>query len=315
MKNLILKTPSYEQLETAFREWLELLGYSERSVYSLPNYLREFLYWLEAEQISSIQKVHGTHAKAFVHQVSKRANQRREGGLSQNHLNKYIQSLKLFSKYIRSTGQGSFTLDMNMTRAESPYLDGNKDILTVQEIQGLYKASDYTPYTPLALRDKAMLSIFYGCGLRRNEGVMLDTEDILFDKKLLYVRKGKHYRERYVPMSEKVIEDLATYLYDARPYIVRGRNNNAFFVSDRVGARMQGQSLMVRLKKLQNFNDNLQQKEIGLHTLRHSIATHLLQAGMKLQDIATFLGHKTLDSTQIYTHIKYTGVAGANQEL
>jgi integrase/recombinase XerD len=278
-ETIIIENPRIRSSGSFFPEWLELIGYSATTVYNLPNHLREFLHWLE--------------------------NQRREGGLSQNHLNKYIQALKLFSKYIRSTGQGSFTLDMMMIRSESPYLDGNKDILTVQEIQGLYRACDYTPYTPLALRDKAMLSVFYGCGLRRNEGVMLDTEDILFDKKLLYVRKGKHYRERYVPMNEKTIGDLANYLYDGRPYIVRGKNNCSFFVSDRLGARMQGQSLMARLKKLQKFNDNLQNKDFGLHTLRHSIATHLLQAGMKLQDIATFLGHKTLDSTQIYTHIMY----------
>lgn len=305
MKQLLLKTQEYEALEAAFREWLSLLGYSEATVYNLPNHLREFLHWLEEKEIGDITAVQGTHAKAFIRRVSERANQRREGGLSQNHLNKYIQALKLFSKYIRSTGQGNYSLDMMMIRSESPYLDGNKDILTVQEIQGLYQACDYTPYTPLALRDKAMLSVFYGCGLRRNEGVMLDTEDILFDKKLLYVRKGKHYRERYVPMNEKTIGDLANYLYDGRPYIVRGKNNCSFFVSDRLGARMQGQSLMARLKKLQKFNDNLQNKDFGLHTLRHSIATHLLQAGMKLQDIATFLGHKTLDSTQIYTHIMY----------
>jgi len=307
MKKLILKTEDYERLESSYREWLELLGYSEATVYNLPNHLREFFYWLEGQNINEIKTVQGDHAKAFIDHVGHRGNQRREGGISRNHLNKYIQALRLFSKYIRETGQGHYTLDMQMTRGERPYLDGDKDILTVQEIQALYKACDYTPYTPLALRDKAMLSIFYGCGLRRNEGVMLDVEDVLFDKKLLYVRKGKHYTERYVPMNEKVIEDITNYLYDSRPYIVQGKNNRSFFISDRIGARMQGQSLIIRLKRLQQKTGNtiLQEKEIGLHTLRHSIATHLLQAGMKLQDIAAFLGHKTLDSTQIYTHIRY----------
>jgi integrase/recombinase XerD len=250
----------------------------------------------------------GKDAKTFINYVSERANQRRPGGLSNNHLNKYIQTLKLLSKYVRETGQGSFTLDMNMLRGEQPYLDGIRDILTQGEIKELYRACDFTPYTPLALRDKAMLSIFYGCGLRRNEGVHLDVNDILFDKQMLYVRKGKHYKERYVPMSKKVMEDLNNYLGESRQYILQGKAGEALFVSDRQNKRMQGQTLIIRLKRLQKLTANvtLQAKPIGLHTLRHSIATHLLQSGMKLQDIATFLGHSSLDSTQIYTHIVYS---------
>ncbi len=303
MKHLSLNTPSYEALQTAFGEWLQLLGYASHTVYYLPGHLREVFFFLEANDITNINEVQGAHASAFIAHISSRANQRRDGGVSPSHVNKYIQALKLFSKYIRSTGKGTYTLDMSIIKTESPYLDGNKDILSVKEVQALYEACAYTPYTPLALRDKAMLSVFYGCGLRRNEGVMLDTSDVLFDKKLLYVRKGKHYRERYVPMSDAVMEDIINYLDRGRPYIVQGGDQTAFFVSDRVGARMQGQSLMWRLKRLQQKAGI--QKDIGLHGLRHSIATHLLQAGMKLQDIATFLGHKTLDSTQIYTHLRY----------
>jgi integrase/recombinase XerD len=77
-----------------------------------------------------------------------------------------------------------------------------------------------------------------------------------------------------------------------------------FFVSQR-GLRMNGQSMLLRLKILIQRVDNteLQSKEVGLHTLRHSIATHLLQNGMKLEAIAKFLGHSSLESTQIYTHL------------
>jgi integrase/recombinase XerD len=308
MKQLPIKTPAYQALEEKYREWLSVLGYAECTVSVLPVHLREFLHKLEQQKIYSMHQVKGKDAKTFINYVSERANQRRPGGISNSHLNKYIQTLKLLSKYVRETGQGSFALDMNMLRGEQPYLDGTRDILTQGEIKELYRACDFTPYTPLALRDKAMLSIFYGCGLRRNEGVHLDVNDILFDKQLLYVRKGKHYKERYVPMSKKVMEDLMSYLGEGRPYILQGKDCEALFISDRQNKRMQGQSLIVRLKRLQKLTANatLKAKPIGLHTLRHSIATHLLQSGMKLQDIATFLGHSTLDSTQIYTHIVYT---------
>lgn len=304
MKQLLIKTPAYVVLEEKYREWLSLLGYAESTVYTLPNLLREFLHNLEQQKIYSLHQVKGKDAKAFITCVSDRANKRYAGGLSNNHLNKYIQTLKLLSKYVRETGQGNFTLDMNMLRGEQPYLDGTRDILTKAEIKELYRACDFTPFTPLALRDKAMLSIFYGCGLRRNEAVHLDVNDILFDKQLLYVRKGKHYKERYVPMSKKVMENLSNYLGESRPYILQGKEMEALFVSDKRN-RISGQMMILRLKRLQNLtaNETLKAKPIGLHTLRHSIATHLLQSGMKLQDIATFLGHSTLDSTQIYTHI------------
>ena len=307
MKQLPINTAAYRLLEEKYREWLQVLGYAACTAYELPFLLREFLHQLEQQKIYTLQQVKGSDAKDFITYVSERANRRRPGGLSNNYLNKYIQTLKLLSKYARQTGQGSFTLDMNMLRGEQPYLDGTRDILSQGEIKELYRACDFTPYTPLALRDKAMLSIFYGCGLRRNEGVHVDVQDILFDRQLLYVRQGKHYKERYVPMSKKVMEDLDNYLGEGRPYILQGKDSEAFFISDKQNKRMQGQSLMLRLKRLQKLtaNPTLQAKPVGLHTLRHSIATHLLQSGMKLQDIAGFLGHSTLDSTQIYTHIVY----------
>jgi integrase/recombinase XerD len=103
------------------------------------------------------------------------------------------------------------------------------------------------------------------------------------------------------------MEDFSNYLYEARPCLLPRKEMQAFFVTERSRQRMQGESLYVRVKQLQQKSDHaaLKAKTIGLHTLRHSIATHLLEAGMKLQDISTFLGHKSLDSTQIYTHIQY----------
>ena len=307
MRKLQLKTAHYERLQHQYAEWLTLLGYADRTVYTLPSHLREFLHWLEGQGTKEISKVTGKQAKAFILQVSERANQRQGGGISNNHLNKYIQALKQFSKYIRETGQGSYTLEMNMIRGERPYLDGSKEILTREEVKELYRISEYTPYTPLALRDKAMLAVYYGCGLRRNEGVHLDINDILYEKGLLYVRKGKNYKERYVPMSKQVKEDLINYQYEGRPYLQPGKENQSLFITERTRGRMSSSSHYVRLKQLvaKTENAEIQTKRVSLHTLRHSIATHLLQAGMKLQEIATFLGHSTLDSTQLYTHIRY----------
>jgi integrase/recombinase XerD len=148
-----------------------------------------------------------------------------------------------------------------------------------------------------------MLVVFYGCGLRRNEGVHLNLSDINFDKYILHVRKGKNYKERLVPISKASLKYLQEYIYDHRSQLSKG-SLDALFLSYR-GFRMQGQSLLIRLKQLQHATGDLTllEKEIGLHTLRHSIATHFLQAGMKLESISRFLGHGSLESTQVYTHL------------
>ena len=159
-------------------------------------------------------------------------------------------------------------------------------------------------YEALALRDKAMLSIFYGCGLRRTEGISLDISDIHANKGYIHIRKGKNYKERIVPVNTESLRHLQNYLYESRPHFLRNEKEEAFFISQR-GKRIQGQSMLLRVKILIQRTENtaLQAKEIGLHTLRHSIATHLLENGMKLEGIAKFLGHSSLESTQIYTHI------------
>jgi integrase/recombinase XerD len=159
-----------------------------------------------------------------------------------------------------------------------------------------------------------MLTVFYGCGLRRNEGYNLDLSDVNLDKQLLYVRKGKNYKERMVPFNRTNAKYIEDYIYDWRPQITASKKEGAFFISQR-GTRMDTQSMAIRLKLLQQRTNNihLQQKNVRLHVLRHSIATHLLQNGMSLEKIARFLGHSSLESTQVYTHL--LKAEAANNEL
>jgi site-specific recombinase XerD len=173
-----------------------------------------------------------------------------------------------------------------------------KTIFSKEEIKALQMAcgSDV-----LGMRDKAMISIYYGCGLRRNEGLNLDVNDILFNKNLVYVRKGKNYKERYVPMTEGVKEELQNYVDYARAVLMKSPVKALFLTvrGNRLGSNAMADRLQI-LKDKAEIN-----KEAGLHALRHSIATHLLQSGMELDKIKRFLGHSSLESTQIYTHLKH----------
>lgn len=311
MKSLAIKNPSFRYLEQSFKEWLDILGYAPSSVYVMPLQVRELLHYLESKEINNIKELQAKHIRAYYDKLKERSNTRLGGGLSNNHLNKHIQALRKFTDYLRQVGR--------LTLAELPLRNEEADaksihVLTEEEIQLLFKAtykqSERRPnisdklIEAMQARERAMLAIFYGCGLRRNEAVNVNVGDINFDQSLLHVRKGKNYKERFVPINKASLKYLQDYIYDHRPDILQGSKSEALFISMKV-KRMQGQTMLLRLKYLQHQTENadLIEKEIGLHTLRHSIATHLLQAGMQLESIARFLGHGSLESTQIYTHL------------
>jgi len=299
MKHLKLKSTKYKLLVQSFGEWLQTLGYSENSVKSMPTHLREFLHYCENKDITEVNNITPGHISDFVEYLKTRKNLNREGCLSVGHINKQIDALRKFAIYMRQTGQAEISVKTAYLKEDKP---AERTILTVEEIMQLYKACDSSP---IGIRDRAMLSIYYGCGLRRSEGLDLETSDVLFDRNLLYVRKTKNNYERYVPMSKAVIRDLKNYLYESRPFLIGEESNEqSLFISER-GKKLHTESVIARLHaiKQNTGNPELQQKAFGSHALRHSIATHLLQKGLDIEQIALFLGHRTLDSTQIYTHI------------
>lgn len=311
MKQLPIKSPHYNYILKSFREWLDILGYAPTTVYSMPHYIREFLHYLEQNQKTQINQIENKAIKNYYRELKQRGNTRQGGGLSNSYLNKHIQAIQKFSDYLRQSGRLQLPKLYIPTEEEDHQL---KNVLTQEEIQQLYKVADQYPepkervapwaYEAIALRDKAMLTILYGCGLRRTEAVSLDINDIHSDKQYIHVRKGKNYKERIVPINQTGLTHLQNYLYESRPRFLKDEKEEALFMS-KLGKRMGGQSMLIRLKLLIQKVDNieLQNKQIGLHTLRHSIATHLLQNGMKLEAIAKFLGHSSLESTQIYTHL------------
>lgn len=261
MKKLILTSPSYRYLEKSFREWLDVLGYSSTTVYNMPNLIRELLHYLEQQGINNIKALDIQDIEQYYQTLKERANQRRGGGLSNAHLNKHIQALRKFTEYLRKVGR----LQLPELTIENEETQNKITYLTEEEIKALFKAIETaTSYknkpveitTAIQSRDRAMLAIFYGCGLRRNEGVHLDVGDINFDRAILHVRKGKNYKERFVPISKTNLNYLTEYIYDHRPALTRSSKTEALFVAYTSTKRMQGQSLMIRLRMLQHHSEN-----------------------------------------------------------
>ena len=138
----------------------------------------------------------------------------------------------------------------------------------------------------LGLRNRALVELVYSAGLRSAEAVALDLADVDFEQELVHVR-GKGGKERVVPLGEEASHLLATYLRDARPQLARG-SENALFLSAR-GRRLDTSTLRRLLPHP--------------HRLRHAFATHLLEGGADLRTIQELLGHSSLSTTQMYSHV------------
>ena len=324
MKRLPVESENFKYIEQSFRQWLDILGYAERTVYSMPNMLREFFYWLENHCTTlspkgrvgeglHVTQITTTHIKAYYNYIKQRTNTLFGGALSNATINNQKRSLHLFMDYLRQTG-----------RFDMPYIkiQGLKDrketlnTLTPDEIKQLFEATHIGNGSPwdheTSIRDRAILSICYGCGLRRNEAKHLDIDDVNLEKGIVHVKKGKGNKERLVPINTSNIRHLEDYLFNARPLLLKGVKTEAYFVSMR-NQRMHDETMNLRLRILvqKTRNPIIIDKAPSLHTLRHSIATHLLSNGMKLEHIAKFLGHSSLESTQIYTHLVEEDLLGS----
>jgi site-specific recombinase XerD len=140
---------------------------------------------------------------------------------------------------------------------------------------------------PVALRNRALVELVYSAGLRSAEAVGLDLGDVDFEQELVLVRRGKGDKERVVPLGEEAALWLGLYLRESRPALARGAND-AFFLSAR-GRRLD--------------TSTLRRIVPHPHRLRHAFATHLLDGGADLRTIQELLGHSSLSTTQVYSHV------------
>jgi integrase/recombinase XerD len=296
--NRDIKSRQFQHLAESFKIWLETLGYKPRTVKQMNWNISEFFTFLEQNNIDHLKDFRNSHVNQYLEYLQHRPNCMNGGSLSASYINKHITALRLLSKYLQITGKAGFTIKPELFKTTE-----TATYLSKMEIKALYKAAadETNLYNQ---RDTAMLSLFYGCGLRASEGEALNISDMLFEKNLVYVRKGKNYRERYVPISKQVKTDLKNYITDQRNDLLQGNKTNALLLGRR-GIRWSVHGMYGRLQLLKNQtnNEELKQKSFGMHILRHSIATHLLQSGMKLEYISRFLGHKSLETTQKYTHL------------
>ncbi len=171
------------------------------------------------------------------------------------------------------------------------------EVLTVEECRTLLEVPDRS--APLGLRNAAMLWLMYACGLRVSELVNLSIHDLNFEEGILRVT-GKGGKQRLVPVAPRVLEVVNEYLATARQEDVKDSREDTLFLSVRGHAmsRVRFWSIFKEAARTANLP-----KDVSPHTLRHSFATHLLAGGADLRVIQEMLGHSSLSTTEIYTHL------------
>lgn len=295
-RNLELDSDEFVRHIDEYEQWLRVLGYADSTVYNFPAYLRAFLFFLESRKVTRLEKIKYFHVRQFLNQLSLRISDQTGMLLSSNYQLNYLNSLKRFSRYLLDCHGVILDCSAKVIKKKT----SERTWLTRNQIKALYYSCNPGPS---GVMNRALLSVYYGLGLRRSEGTALDLDDIKISNGVVYVRKGKNNKERYVPMNSYIQKDIEQYIKQVRKMILNHKKQKdvtALFLSER-GQRITGNAIYERLQNLAR-NAGLT-TPISLHSLRHSIATHLLNAGMKLENISSFLGHSSLESTQIYTHL------------
>lgn len=217
-------------------------------------------------------------------------------GISARSLARTLSGLRSFYRFL--------LLEREVEKDPTELLEGPKiarhipDVLTVEEIDRMISCIDLSKQE--AQRNRAILEVLYSCGLRVSELCQLKLSSLYLDEGFIRV-EGKGNKERLVPISEKAIKEL-NFWFSERVHIpIKPGNEDYVFVSFRRGGALTRVMVFYIIKELAERAGI--HKSISPHTFRHSFATHLLEGGANLRAIQSMLGHESIGTTEIYTHI------------
>lgn len=263
-------------------------GSSKNTISAYIRDLEQYRLFLEKyHQIKKPMHIQKKHIEGYLKSLDKR--------VSSKTLARKLTSIKSFHHFLALEKE----VDIDITKDFSTPKSSKTlpKVLSVDQVVSLLEKVDKD--TDLGLRNKALLELIYGSGLRVSELLDIETEDIHLNQSYVIVH-GKGSKERMVPISDMAGIALRKYMADARPNLVKDRRNTYVFLNQN-GQRLSRQGFFKVLKKL--ALDAGIDSDCSPHTLRHSFATHLLENGMDLRTLQTLLGHEDISTTQIYTHI------------
>lgn len=283
-----------EALARAFRlepfvDYLALeAGHSPNTVESYQRDLRRFTEFADLKGLDGPAAVTPKLLRDFIYSL-------KDLGLAGTTIRRQISALRTYFTFL--VGEGLLARDPS-DRLEAPQRGRTlPEVLTVSEIEALLAAPALTE--PMAWRDRALLELGYGAGLRVTELCTLTLRDLFLPDGLVRVL-GKGGKERLVPLGRKVIGTLGVYLNGLRAELDRGASEGRVLLNAR-GKPLSRVGAWGVVKKQANAAGIT--RRVTPHTLRHSFATHLLEGGADLRAVQEMLGHADLSTTQIYTHV------------
>jgi integrase/recombinase XerC len=282
------------EIRDAFLKYLE----SERnlSAHTIRAYLGDldfFFEHLEKLDVTDFSKLELSHIRSWL------ANQQVKGG-ARTTLSRRAVSIRLFTKW--ATKKGFLAKDVGATLATPKGARTLPDVLNVADA-GLAMDALATRVAeedgPLSKRDCAMVEVLYASGARVSELCGLDLQDIDYERNTIRVI-GKGNKERTIPLGNPAMRALDAWLKEGRPSLAGDKSDRAVFLGAR-GKRIDQRT--VRTVVYQALEALEGAVKLGPHALRHSAATHLLEGGADLRTVQEILGHASLATTQIYTHV------------
>ncbi len=272
-----------------FRDYAALeAGHSANTLASYLRDLGRFVNWLDQRGVAGPREVTRQQLREFVFAL-------KDLGLATATIRRQVSAIRTYYGFLLAEGvvehDPSDRLEMPRKGRRLP------DTLTVADVEAMLAAPRADD--PLAWRDRALLELGYGAGLRVSELCGLTVPDLLLSEGLVRVL-GKGSKQRLVPVGRKVIGAVSVYLHQVRPDLDRGETRDRVLLNARGKplSRVGAWGIVKRCAR-----DAGIRKRVTTHTLRHSFATHLLEGGADLRAVQEMLGHADLSTTQIYTHV------------
>ena len=285
---------NYEKLIAAFTRHLQVeRSLSTHTIRAYLGDLESLITHLETIGVSDIADLELVHLRSWL------ANQQVKGG-ARTTLSRRAVSVRLFTKW--AVKNKFLAKDVAATLATPK---GHRTLPEVLEIADAKLAMDSLATraaeeeTPISLRDVAMVEVLYASGARVAELCGLDLSDIDYDRQTIRVL-GKGNKERTIPLGNPAMRALNLYLKDARDELKNAQSANAVFLGVR-GKRIDQRTVRTVVYNALQAIEGIER--MGPHALRHSAATHLLEGGADLRTVQEILGHASLATTQIYTHV------------
>ncbi len=278
-----------------YNEAMRLRDYSEATLHRRESDIRRFAGWCDERSVIKPQDV----TKPILERYQKYLYYYRQvngEALSMTSQAHYLTSVKQFFKWLTRQNYLLYNpaseLDIPKQRQTLPM------VLSEEDVQATLQQPDIN--TVYGLRDRAILELLYSTGIRRSELIHLQLQDLSLSRKTLYVRQGKGKKDRLLPVGERALCWIKSYLLEVRPKLLLDIAEQALFLND-YGACFRDNKLGDRVKR---FMKNAGITAPGsCHLLRHAMATHMLENGAELRFIQVMLGHTDIKSTQIYTHV------------